>query len=362
MARSRCVPLCGFRLHAPDTKQRPPPPSTLNTTFFVGFREIFLKLAESLPKQVPPRLHKQVASGSGSLSVRVVSHHGDGDAGGLTHDEFGGRGELVGYRQDAGGERITVAVLLSPVVCQGVHAGHADSDVDYAVPPRSPEGVGDHDGHLDAEPEHQALTQAVGGGIRVHGEEADRFVAGDVRDVDASVRADEAVVGLRDDYAAVHPHDALALAEDDLDLAGVLVVVVGEAFGESGRLDRSEVHEPPFGLANDLVRYDHDVARLEQIIPRRPDNKVRQVVAWADLGDAAHGQYPQLLRGLVDLRAGPHLVPRASTWGRTAEAAQVVGSVEVEGELRPATRPGLELPFPGRVQVGVEAARPEKER
>ena len=41
MARSRCVPLCGFHLHAPDTKQRPPPPSTLNTTFFVGFSEIF---------------------------------------------------------------------------------------------------------------------------------------------------------------------------------------------------------------------------------------------------------------------------------------------------------------------------------
>ena len=44
-----------------------------------------------------------------------------------------------------------------------------------------------------------------------YGKQADGFVAGNVRGVYARVGADETVVGLRDDDAAVHAYDAAAL-------------------------------------------------------------------------------------------------------------------------------------------------------
>ena len=46
----------------------------------------------------------------------------------------------------------------------------------------------------------------------------------------------------------------------DLDLARVLPVAGRVTLGERGRLDRAEIDQTAFGLADDLVRHDEDVA------------------------------------------------------------------------------------------------------
>ena len=91
----------------------------------------------------------------------------------------------------------------------------------------------------------ERLAQPCGRRVRVHGQEADYFVSGDVRGVHAGVCADEAVMGLGDDQAAVHTDYAAALAQDDLDLARVFAVAGGEGLGESRRLDRAQVQDGP---------------------------------------------------------------------------------------------------------------------
>src|SRR5919107_503793 len=104
----------------------------------------------------------------------------------------------------------------------------------------------------------------MGGGVGVEGQKAYSIVAGDVRGIDSSVRADEAVARLRDDNAAVHPHDALALAEDDLDLPRILVIAGGEALGKDRRFDGCQVHKAPLGLTNYFMRDHHYVIGLQE--------------------------------------------------------------------------------------------------
>src|SRR5919202_6677970 len=270
-----------------------PPQSTLNTTFFVGFSKYFPKIGGSapgfLPKQVTLGLHEQVPSVPGTSSVRVVTHHGDGNVCRLAHNKFGGRCQLVGYRQNARGEEMAVEIQRATIVGQRVHTGDPYGNVGDTLPQRPPERVGDDDRKVCSYLRNQGVAQLSCGGVRVYGEETDRIAAGDVRGVDTGVRADEAVVCLRDDDAALHPHDATALAEDDLDVAWVLVVPIGEAFGKGRRLDGVEVHETPLGLAHNLMRHCHDVTCPEQTVPCSPDNMVRQIIARAHLGDPIHG-------------------------------------------------------------------------
>jgi hypothetical protein len=80
------------------------------------------------------------------------------------------------------------------------------------VAPGPPERVRDHHGHLDTGVFGERITEPRRGGIRIYGQQTDVIVARNVRGVHARVGADETVVGLRDNDAAVHAYDAAALS------------------------------------------------------------------------------------------------------------------------------------------------------
>src|SRR5215210_6497662 len=244
-----------------------------------------------LPKKVSFGGHEKVFSGAGGMGVvGVVADGGDGDAARLAHNEFGCGCEFVG--DDGGGQGVAVGVGLAAVVGQRVHAGDADGDVGDAVPPGASERGGDDDGEeVGAQGGGELVADAGGGGVGVEGQEADHVFAGDVGGVHAGVRADKAVAGLGDYDAALHPDDAFALAQHDLDLARVLVVAAGEVLGEDGGLDGVQVHEASLGLADDLVRHHHHVAGPQQAGGMVRDHG-RQVVAGPHLGYAGDWQHP----------------------------------------------------------------------
>ena len=81
----------------------------------------------------------------------------------------------------------------------------------------------------------------------------------DIRGVDPAVGTDEAVLGLGDDHAALHPDDAAGLAQDDLDLARVAVPARSERDGLRTGLDRVKVDDRALGLRDDLLGDDEDV-------------------------------------------------------------------------------------------------------
>ena len=106
----------------------------------------------------------------------------------------------------------------------------------------------------------------------------------------------------------------------DLDLARVLPVAGRVTLGERGRLDRAKIDQTAFGLADDLVRHDEDVAGAQVAGYCVRDHTV-QIVAGTDFGEALDAEHLQPLHG----RAAPALL----------EARQVSRRVEVEGQVGP---------------------------
>ena len=192
------------------------------------------------------------------------------------------------------------------------------------------------------EPGGERLAQPRGGGVGIHRQEADDVLTGDVRGVDARVRADEAVARLGDDDAAVHANDPAALPQDDLDLARVLAVAGGRSFGQGGGLDRSQVDQTPFGLAHDLVGHDDYVPRARSS-PTAPAMQARQVVARPDLRHAPYRAAPRCRSRPPDLRL--------------FELREVRRGVQVEGQVGTARRAGR----PGRAR-GPLAGGPRSSR
>src|ERR687893_1968044 len=138
------------------------------------------RLSPGLPEHVPLGGHEKVLPYTRGWRVRVPAHDGQGYSAGLAHNQLGSSGKLIGDGEGARLHRVAVGVPLSPVVRDGVHARHTDGDVCDAVPPGPPKGVRDDDGNLDTEAVGERLAQARCGGVRVHGEQADGIITGDI--------------------------------------------------------------------------------------------------------------------------------------------------------------------------------------
>src|SRR5215210_4603436 len=261
-----------------------------------------------LPEHVPLGRHEEFSGAAGSGRVGVPPHDGQRDPVGLAHYQLGGGGELVGHREYARLHGVAVRVSLSPVVGDGVHAGDADGDVRYAVPPGPPERVGDHHGHLGVCFFGERATETRRGGVRIYRKQAYRVVDGDVRGVYAGVGADETVVGLRVNDAAVHAYDAATLSEHDFDLARVLPVARRVTLRERRRLDRTQVDQTALCLADDLVRHDEHVAGA-QVPCQSVRDHTGQVIAGTHFGEAFDPQHLDPPHG----RAAPVLLRRAKS-------------------------------------------------
>ena len=202
-------------------------------------------------------------------------------AGGLAEDQVRSAGQLVDDRDLGDVELSAEGVGPAPVVDDRPDARAADGDVGESPAPRPAEGVADDHRHLDARPGPQAIADAASRPVAVFGQQ--RGVAPlDVRQVDAGVGADEAVLGLRHHQvapAAQHPH-RLAFHQ-----RLVRQRVVG--------IDRDQ---HVLGLRHDLLGHDDHVA-IEQaavVLRRGGGDDAGQVVARPDLADAPDPEDPEL--------------------------------------------------------------------
>ena len=131
---------------------------------------------------------------------------------------------------------------------------------------------------------------------------------------------------LGDEHAVGHPDDASRLAQDDLDLAGIAVVALGELDRLGSRLDPGQVDDRALGLRDDLLRDDQDVVVAQREGAGRGRDRVgddgREVVAETDLRDAVEGEDRDRRATSADTEA---------LRGGRFDEDQVLGRVEVDG-------------------------------
>ena len=109
--------------------------------------------------------------------------------------------------------------------------------------------------------------------------------------VNARVGADESAAMLDDNQIRAHPQYFGGLAQDQFDDARVFAAGVGQFLGRLRWRDGLQVHQPAFGLTDDLLRDDQHVAALkcQPGLVCRVQNNTRQVVAGLNDGDAGKG-------------------------------------------------------------------------
>lgn len=109
--------------------------------------------------------------------------------------------------------------------------------------------------------------------------------------IDPCVGADEAEFLFDDDRADAGAQDFVAFLQDQFNDARIFFGLFGEFDGALRRRDRCEIHCPPFGFGNDLLRKDENIVVLKFnfIFLQGVKNNIRQVVAVADEGDSEEG-------------------------------------------------------------------------
>src|SRR5262249_1732201 len=135
---------------------------------------------------------------------------------------------------------VVVWIHLTAEVLQRGEAGESDRDVDDAVAPGPAERIADDHRDFDAEALSQTATDRVRRAVRIERLKAHDLALADVRRVDAGVGTDKAAPGLTDDDARVHANDARALAQNDLDLSGILARHTRGVPSKRRRLDRAQ--------------------------------------------------------------------------------------------------------------------------
>jgi len=168
------------------------------------------------------------------------------------------------------------------------------------IAPWPAERVRDDDADRTRERFGQRLAQAIRRGVGLPRQNGDPS-QGDIRRVHTRVCADESVVRLGDQHAAIHPDDPARLPEDDLDDSWI-PAVRGRPFARQlGWDDAVEPHHGTFRLRHDLLRDHEDVASTDRAShavagPDRAGNQPPEVGAGHDLGDAGNREDMKLGR------------------------------------------------------------------
>ena len=282
-----------------------------------------------------------------------AAHEGDRNASEFAHDELGGARHLVGQRENGRLELAAGGVALAEVALERRDAAHADRDVRQALAPRPAERVGDDDGHVSARALPQALAQRPRGAVRILGQQRDR-IAVHVRLIDARVGADPAVVRLGDEDAAVHPHDATRLPQDDLDQARIAVEMPRHRERRWRRRHVGEPDEPAFGLRDDLLAdHDHVAGDERCALPRGGiDDECCDVVAGPDFADALDADH--LVAGRFH-RTVTAVGGRAATSQRASNRAL---SVAAPSASRRGRSSGLSMSTPRPGSASTAGVRP----
>ncbi len=215
-----------------------------------------------LPKQISLRWPNKIASASPSLRYRQALKNRCRDAVELAHDEPAGGSEFIGQRNHSRLKHLSVRVALPPIINQWHHSRNTQRDVDQALPPRAPKGIGNDDGHMNAKCPRELLLKSACGAIRILRQQQRRSTW-NVRDIYAGISTDKAVPCLGDDHAVLHPHDAACFPQHNFDHPRVLLVFSGPLFRLLGRLNRVETHDSSFRLGHNLLCHDEDISLFD---------------------------------------------------------------------------------------------------
>ena len=156
-----------------------------------------------------------------------------------------------------------------------------------AFTPGPPESIGDDYGNV--RPGSLLDATAYGGGraIGIFGQERDEALRADVGGVDAGVGADEPMLRLGDEDWSALADDAIALAENELDEARVLLRLDGQTPRLGGRSNAVQRHDTAFRLRDNLLSNDNNVAGLDAgVLTRSLDDQGGQVVVLTDFRQA----------------------------------------------------------------------------
>src|SRR6266568_531261 len=246
--------------------------------------------------------------------VAIATNENNGRAFRLAHQEAGSGSKFIGDGEDRRGERLSLAILGASQIEKHGNAGSADGDICQAEAPGAAKSVADDDGDAFAGSLAERGDKLFGGTIGIAGEQSHDVAATNIRMVDPGIGADETVVSFRNqDLLAAH--DAPRLLQNDFNDARVLLQTMGNGNRFNRRFYLCKPDHRSFGLGNDLLSDDKNVAIFEAhpSFPRRIRYSFGKVISPANFREPRDAKQPQagsgrrsVLRGRGGFRRSGH--------------------------------------------------------
>src|SRR6266478_1848475 len=255
-----------------------------------------------------------VGSRLGCGLVAIATNENNGRTFRLAHQETGSSSELIGNSEDRRGERLSLAILRASQIEEHGNAGSADGDICQAEAPGAAKGVADDDGEAFAGSLAERGDKLFGGTIGIAGEQSQYAAATNIRMVNPGIGADETVVSFRN-QDVLAAHDAPRFLQNDFNDARVLLQTMGDGNRLNRRFYLCKPDHRSFGLGNDLLSDDKNVAIFEAhpCFPRRTGYAIRKVISPANFREPRDAKQPQagsgrrsVLRGRGGFRRSGH--------------------------------------------------------
>src|SRR6266581_6971232 len=246
--------------------------------------------------------------------VAIATNENNGRAFRLAHQEASSSSELIGDGEDRRGERLSLAIPGASQIEKHGNAGRANGDICQAEAPGAAKGVADDDGEAFAGSLAERGDKLFGGTIGIAGEQSHDAAATNIRMVNPGIGADETVVSFRN-QDVLAAHDAPRFLQNDFNDARVLLQPMGNGNRLNRRFYLCKPDHRSFGLGNDLLSDDKNVAIFEvhPSFPRRIRYSFGKVISPANFREPRDAKQPQagsgrrsVLRGRGGFRRSGH--------------------------------------------------------
>src|SRR5713101_544324 len=183
-----------------------------------------------------------------------------------------------------------MGITTAAIVNQRPHPGDADRNFCQSFPPWTPETVADDHRNIQPQAFLQLRPQARRRPVRILRQQGRMAPAVHIRDVHATVGANETVTRLRDQHAALSPHGAPAFAQRQFGDARIQSITPRPDSRSSRREDLIQRYQRTLRLRDNFVLYHQDVPSLktDALFLRRRQQSLAQRVSRTNL--ARHWQ------------------------------------------------------------------------
>src|SRR6266852_138506 len=248
------------------------------------------------------------SGGLGCGLVTIAANEDNGKTCGLAHKEAGGGGEFIGNGEDGSRERLAVAIACAAQIMQDGDAGRADGNIGQAEAPGAAEGVADDYGDAFAGSFVERGSETFRRLVGIPGEQGHGVVARNVRMIHARVGTDVAMACFGNQYR-IAADETPRFIQDYFHEPRIPFLPFGDGLSLGRRLDRGQPDHRAFGLRNNLLRDDEDVAVFE--LHARFAGGIcylpGEIVATVDLRQSGQAKQAHIRigsRGLLRRRAG----------------------------------------------------------